>query len=115
MLRHETRKEDPSMVNSHFKWVSAIVKFEANMEAVILRQSVQLQRNVLTNPGPLVGCLRSCQHQEMKCGNMSLRKPKQEDLRAALTNPNCTAPQKQVAVASSSLDHPSLTRLANGM
>ena len=34
---------------------------------------------------------------------------------ARLTNANCTAPQKHVAVASSSLDQPSLARLLCGM
>jgi hypothetical protein len=38
------------------RWVSAMVKLEANIDAVILRQSVQLQMNELTNPGPWVGC-----------------------------------------------------------
>jgi hypothetical protein len=55
------------------------------MEAVILRQSVQLQMNVSTKPGFSVG------------------------------NASWTAPQKQVAVASSSLDQPSVARLARGM
>ena len=32
-----------------------------------------------------------------------------------LTNANCTAPQKHVAVASSSLDQPSLAKLLWGM
>lgn len=31
------------------------MKLEANMEAVILRQSVQLQRKVLIRPGAWVG------------------------------------------------------------
>ena len=35
--------------------VSATTKLEANMEAVILRQSVQWQRNVSTRPSPEVG------------------------------------------------------------
>lgn len=34
---------------------SAMMKLEANIEAVILRQSAQLQRKVPTRPGPSVG------------------------------------------------------------
>ena len=37
------------------------------------------------------------------------------DAGARLTNANCTAPQKHVAVASSSLDQPSLAKLFCGM
>ena len=36
-------------------WESATVMFEANIEAVILRQSVQLQTKVLMRPGLVVG------------------------------------------------------------
>jgi len=50
---------------------------DANIEAVILRQSEQLQTKALSRPGPWVG------------------------------NTSWTAPQKHVAVASSSLDQPS--------
>ena len=64
--------------------VSAIMKLEANIEAVILRQSVQWQRKVLRRPGPWVG------------------------------NASCTAPQKQVAVAESSFDQPSSAPPARG-
>lgn len=32
------------------------MKLDANMEAVILRQSVQLHTKVLTRPGPWMGC-----------------------------------------------------------
>jgi hypothetical protein len=32
-----------------------MLKFDANIEAVILRQSVQLQMNVVIRPGGLVG------------------------------------------------------------
>lgn len=38
------------------RWEERTVKLEANMEAVILRQSVQLQMNVVTKPGPWRGC-----------------------------------------------------------
>jgi hypothetical protein len=38
-----------------FKWGSRMVKLDANMDAVILRQSVQWQRVVLPKPGPCVG------------------------------------------------------------
>jgi hypothetical protein len=38
-----------------FRCVAAMVKLEANIEAVILWQSVQLQTKVLSRPGPLVG------------------------------------------------------------
>lgn len=55
------------------------------MEAVILRQSVQWQTNVPTRPGPWVG------------------------------KQSWTAPQKQVAVAESCVDQPSLAQLDNGM
>jgi len=68
-----------------FRWVSAMMKLEANMEAVILRQSVQLQRKVLTRPGLEVG------------------------------KDSWTEAQKQVAVASSSLDQPSVARPARGI
>lgn len=34
-----------------------MMKLEANIEAVILRQSEQWQRNVSTRPGPWVGCI----------------------------------------------------------
>lgn len=37
-----------------------MMKLEANIEAVIFRQSVQWQRNVSTKPGPLVGYDQSC-------------------------------------------------------
>lgn len=37
-----------------------------------------------------------------------------ENETAGLTNASCTAPQKHVAVASSSVDQPSLARPANG-
>lgn len=37
------------------KYLSSMVKFDANIEAVTLRQSVQLQMNVLTKPGFWVG------------------------------------------------------------
>lgn len=33
-------------------YLSSTVKFEANIEAVILRQSVQLQMKLPTRPGP---------------------------------------------------------------
>jgi len=66
------------------RYLSAMVKLDANIDAVILRQSAQLQTKVLTSPGPEVG------------------------------NDNCTAPQKQVAVASSSVDQPSPARPATG-
>jgi len=61
-----------------------MVKLDANMDAVILWQSPQLHTNVFTSPGPEVG------------------------------NDSCTAPQKQVAVASSAVDHPSWPRPAKG-
>ena len=67
------------------RYLSSIMKLEANIEAVILRQSVQLQTKVSTSPGPEVG------------------------------NDSCTAPQKHVAVALSSLFQPSLARPARGM
>lgn len=35
-----------------FRCESATVKLEANIDAVILRQSVQWQMNVLIRPGP---------------------------------------------------------------
>ena len=35
-----------------------MMKLEANIEAVILRQSVQWHMNVSIKPGPLVGCCR---------------------------------------------------------
>lgn len=54
------------------------------MDAVILRQSVQWQMKVLTRPGSWVG------------------------------KASCTAPQKQVAVAESSLVQPSLAAPARG-
>lgn len=38
-----------------FRYVSSTVKFDANIDAVILRQSVQLQIKVLSRPGPWVG------------------------------------------------------------
>ena len=38
-----------------FRCVSATVKLDANMDAVILRQSAQLQTKVLIRPGPSVG------------------------------------------------------------
>jgi len=38
-----------------FKYLSSTVKLDANMEAVILRQSVQLQMKELTKPGGEVG------------------------------------------------------------
>lgn len=37
------------------RWVSSTMKLDANMDAVILRQSVQLQTKVFTRPGPWVG------------------------------------------------------------
>ncbi len=61
------------------------LKPEENIEAVILRQSVQLQTKVLIRPGASVG------------------------------NASCTAPQKQVAVAESSFDQPSSAPPARGM
>ena len=61
-----------------------MVKLDANIEAVILRQSVQLQTKVLTRPGPEVG------------------------------KESCTAEQKQVAVAVSSFDQPSEARPERG-
>ena len=64
--------------------MSTIVKFVANMDAVILRQSVQWQVKVVRRPGPWVG------------------------------KASCTAPQKQVAVAESSFDQPSLAAPARG-
>lgn len=43
--------------------LSSMVKLVANILAVILRQSVQLQTNTPTRPGPSVGCdgERGCQ------------------------------------------------------
>jgi hypothetical protein len=38
-----------------FKWGSRMVKLDANIDAVILQQSVQWQRVVLPRPGPCVG------------------------------------------------------------
>lgn len=67
------------------RYASSMVKFDANIDAVILRQSVQWQTNVPTRPGPSVG------------------------------KESCTTPQKQVAVAEFSLDQPSLARLDRGM
>lgn len=61
-----------------------MVKFEANIDAVILRQSVQWQMKVPTKPGAWIG------------------------------NDSCTAPQKHVAVAESSFDHPSSAPPARG-
>lgn len=61
------------------------MKLEANIDAVILWQSVQLQMKLSTNPGASVG------------------------------NFNCTAPQKQVAVASVEEDQPSSASPARGM
>lgn len=37
-----------------------MVKFDENIDAVSLRQSVQLQTKVLTRPGPSVGYERAC-------------------------------------------------------
>jgi len=34
-----------------------MMKLDANIDAVILRQSVQWQRNVSTRPGASVGCI----------------------------------------------------------
>jgi hypothetical protein len=62
-----------------------MLKADVNMDAVILRQSVQWQAKVLSRPGPEVG------------------------------NYSWTAPQYQVAVAESSVDQPSEAPLDNGM
>ena len=64
--------------------VLATEKLDANIEAVILRQSVQWQRKVLTRPGPEVG------------------------------KESWTAPQKQVAVAEEAFDQPSEATPARG-
>ncbi len=37
------------------RWLLAMLKLDANMDAVILWQSEQLQTNVLSRPGPSVG------------------------------------------------------------
>lgn len=79
------------------------VKLDANMEAVTLRQSVQWHTKVLTKPGPDVGC-----------GNDLLILILIRVSKLQLTKAICTAPQKQVTVASSSLDQPSPARPARG-
>jgi len=61
-----------------------MMKLEANIEAVILWQSAQLQTKEPTRPGPEVG------------------------------KASWTAPQKHVAVASSSVDQPSVATPARG-
>src|SRR6202035_283911 len=71
-----------------FRCVSATVKLVANMDAVILWQSAQLQMKQPTRPGPWVGWgvgdgIRTEQIDEQT------QMPK-------LTNASCTAPQKQV-------------------
>ena len=67
------------------RWDIFTTKFDANIEAVILWQSVQLQMKLSTRPGASVG------------------------------NLSWTAPQKQVAVASVSEDHPSSASPESGM
>lgn len=71
------------------------------MDAVIFRQSKQLQTKVSMRPGPEVGWEVS--------GERSLSR-----IRSRLTNASCTVPQKHVAVASSSVDQPSLVLPARG-
>ena len=73
------------------------------MEAVILRQSVQLQMNVVTKPG------LSGRGYEASTRVKKLRKGEgwrsgKWSLQGKLTNASWTAPHKQVAVASFSLD-----------
>lgn len=69
------------------------------MDAVTLRQSKQLQRKVLTRPGATMGC-HSVSYR-IQCSDVN---DIDGDTRTTTT---CTAPQKQVAVASVSVDQPS--------
>lgn len=81
-----------------------MVKFVANMEAVSLWQSAQLQMKLPMKAGPWVGWWVGVRVEGVEEGMRGW----------GLTNESCTAPQKQVAVASSSLDQPSLAKPARG-
>lgn len=125
------------------RYLSSTVKLEAKAEAVILWQSGQLQTKVLTSPGGSVGCgrrevvLKTVILEGRKArmgegvggtGDDSRREglPNQRGAgrsrielvtakkRDRLTNASCTAPQRHVAVASSSLDQPSFAKPARG-
>lgn len=101
----------------------ATVKLDANIDAVILRQSEQLQTKVWTNPGPWVGWWQSNmleysveRKEKEKTSGQGPRHPSRgTEWIGELTNASCTALQKHVAVASSSLDQPSSVDPARGM
>lgn len=101
------------------RWASATVKLEANMEAVILWQSEQLQTKLLMRPGAWVGWWDGGGVSVEGLGGRG-KGGKSGGWRgvnegAGLTNASCTAPQKHVAVASFSLDQPSSAPPARGM
>lgn len=78
--------------------MSRVVKLVANMEADTFRQSEQLHTNVSTSPGGVNGW-----------GDSALMVWRNCERRVRLTATICTAPQRQVRVASVSVDHPSFT------
>lgn len=78
------------------------MKLEANIEALILWSSAQLQTKELIRPGAFVGW-------EVVLEWCKLRRDGE-----GFTKDSCTVPQKQVAVASSSVDQPSVARPPRG-
>lgn len=80
-----------------------MMKLEANIEAVILWQSAQLQTKEPTRPGPEVGCEEVLEWWRLMDSGGD-----------KLTKASWTAPQKHVAVASSSVDQPSVATPARG-
>ena len=87
----------------HLRCVSLMVKLDANVEAVTFLQSEQWQTNVFTNPSSVSGCYRELDIEISRNG-----------LWKGHTNDIWTVPQRQVAVASLSLDQPSVATLAKG-
>jgi hypothetical protein len=69
------------------------------MDAVILRQSVQLQTNVISKPGPWVGYAlehgvsAALPYFTQEIEGARYRKPDFKHGRVSLTNDSCTAPQ----------------------
>ncbi len=94
---------------------SLTMMLDANIDAVILRQSEQLQTNTSTRPGPSVG------YQGVSTMTVLIVPQSSEELKRVKckhmvpTNTSCTVPQKHVAVASESVDQPSCRRLLEGM
>lgn len=86
------------------------MSMDENMDAVSLRQSVQLHTMDCTKPGGVIGW-RS-QHVIGMVARTRGGRDKEDEW--DLTKASCTAPQKHVAVAEVSLDQPSVVPPASG-